>query len=356
MRLKASIVFLGMCFSQLSLAEEVKVVATIKPLQLLAADIVGDTGRVDVLIPPGASPHHYSMKPSDRRKLDEAGLVAWVGPDLETFLVKTLSHSSAPIVAMMADEAENDHADEGHEGHGGHTDHDDHKEEHASHHDEHETEKHHGHDEHHEGEKHHDHAEHADHHEDEKHDAHEEHAGHDHGHDHDSDPHLWLDPIFGLKYGKQLSEALSARYPAHADQFKANFQRLEAEVLSLDKELKQTFKPLQDKGFFVFHDAWGHFVGHYGLKQLGYFTVDPGRKPGAKHMQEIRNTLESQNATCVFSEPQFKPSIIRAVTSGLDVRSGELDPLAIDVSVQKNGYAVFLRGTGEKFSRCLSEI
>ena len=128
MRLKASIVFLGMCFSQLSLAEEVKVVATIKPLQLIAADIVGDTGRVDVLIPPGASPHHYSMKPSDRRKLDEAGLVAWVGPDLETFLVKTLSHSSAPIVAMMADEAESDHADEGHEGHGGHTDHDDHKE------------------------------------------------------------------------------------------------------------------------------------------------------------------------------------------------------------------------------------
>ncbi|WP_370280191.1 zinc ABC transporter substrate-binding protein [Pontibacterium sp.] len=360
MRLKATIVFLSLLFSQFSLAsEEVKVLASIKPLQLLAADIVGDAGEVELLIKPGASPHHYAMKPSDRRKLDSAHVVAWVGPDLETFLEKSLRGSDALVLQMAAAEEGHEdhdqHEGHGHEDHARHEDHDDHDEhdDHKGHddhaeHDDHAAHEEHGQDEHED----HDHAKHED--------EHDEHHGEEtvadahHDHEHAGDPHLWLDPIVTLEFGKELQEQLARRYPAHAETFASNYKRLEQNVLSLDAELKESFKPLQASGFFVFHDAWDHFVNHYGLNQLGYFTVDPGRKPGARHLTEIREQLEHKKAVCVFSEPQFKPSIIRAVTNGLEVRQGEIDPLATDTELTRDSYTAYIRSVADQFIGCLA--
>ncbi|HAC68916.1 MAG TPA: zinc ABC transporter substrate-binding protein, partial [Pseudomonas sp.] len=63
---------------------EVKVLTSIKPLQLIAAAIQDGAGQPAVLLPPGASPHHYALRPSDLRQVREANLVYWIGPDLET--------------------------------------------------------------------------------------------------------------------------------------------------------------------------------------------------------------------------------------------------------------------------------
>lgn len=323
MRFKTTIVFLSLFFSQFSLAaEDVKVLASIKPLQLIAHDIVGDAGKVELLLKPGTSPHHYSMKPSDRRKLASAGLIVWVGPEMEQFLAKTLRTVKTPALSMM------DGMD------------------HAAEHDESEDSGHHEESKH---EDHHEEPEHADHHEDVTE------TDHEHGHDHQGeDLHLWLDPVDVLQFAEVLKDTLSAQYPDHKETFAVNYARFSHNLRTLDSELQQQFLPLKSQGFFVFHDAWSRFVGHYDLKQLGYFTVDPGRKPGARHLTAIRHQLEDEKAVCVFSEPQFKSSIIRAVTSGLSVQQAEIDPLASDAVVTENGYATYIRNVADSVVDCLA--
>ena len=44
-----------------------------------------ETAHVDVMLPSGASPHTYALKPSDMQMLQRADLAIWVGEDLETF-------------------------------------------------------------------------------------------------------------------------------------------------------------------------------------------------------------------------------------------------------------------------------
>ncbi|MEZ5489918.1 MAG: zinc ABC transporter substrate-binding protein [Gammaproteobacteria bacterium] len=70
---------------------EVSLVVSIKPLQLIAASILGDEGTVRVLVPVSDSPHHYTMTPSDRVALDSADLVVYVGEQLETELHEVLN-------------------------------------------------------------------------------------------------------------------------------------------------------------------------------------------------------------------------------------------------------------------------
>nr|MDT0253921.1 zinc ABC transporter substrate-binding protein [Endozoicomonas sp.] len=74
-------------------AEHPKVLASIKPLQLIAQAVTEGVTNADVLLPPGSSPHSYSLKPSDARKLRNADVVFWVGPSMESFLSRMLAGS-----------------------------------------------------------------------------------------------------------------------------------------------------------------------------------------------------------------------------------------------------------------------
>ncbi|MCV6587710.1 MAG: zinc ABC transporter substrate-binding protein ZnuA [Marinobacterium sp.] len=299
-----------LCFGSLSAANvqaadgQPEVLASVKPLQLIAQAVVGDLGHTDVLIPPGASPHHYALKPSDRRKLKRADIMLWIGPDLELFLEKVVASSQVPALTLLPQDS---HADETAEEHAAHADKIDEKE------------------------------------------------GHDH-HDHGGvDPHLWLNPMEALKAAEQLSQRLATLYPQHKVTLEQNLLDFSARLITVDRQLKADLAPLQARGFFVFHDAYGYFMERYQLNMLGAFTVDPGRPIGTRHLADIRKQLKADAAVCVFGEPQFKAAVVKSVTEGLSVGYGELDPLALDARVSTTGYTDYLQQLGNQVKSCLSK-
>lgn len=94
--------------------EPVQLMASIKPLALIAKDLLGPLAEVDVLVPGGASPHDYSLKVSDVRRLRAADLVLWMGPEMERFLDKPLAGLANEKVLSLArpvdDHGSDDHA------------------------------------------------------------------------------------------------------------------------------------------------------------------------------------------------------------------------------------------------------
>lgn len=290
------LVFLLLLSPFSSAQEPLKVVTTVKPLQLVANAIVADLGDVDVLIPPGASPHHYSLKPSDMRLLRASDLVIWIGPDMEQFLSKTIKQLDVPVLRLLEEESEGHH-----------------------HHHEQTLE-------------------------------HEEHEGHDH---HGVDPHIWMDPLDMLQMAEKLTDQLSKQAPQHAVQLTLNFETFKKELLATDQRIEAQLSAYQDKGFVVFHDAFSRFVEHYHLKQLAFFTVDPARAPGAKKLAHIQAMLDKLEARCVFIEPQFKAEVIQRVVADKPIRLGHLDPLAIDVTLEQ-GYTGYLQQLAQNIETCLN--
>ncbi|MBA4502953.1 zinc ABC transporter substrate-binding protein ZnuA [Marinobacterium marinum] len=283
-------------------ASAADVVTSIKPLQLITSALTDGVTEPELLLPPEGTPHHYALKPSDMRKLADARVVLWVGPGLEQFLQKPLSRTNAKIVTLLPDSTPHVHEAEVA----------------VESHDEHE---------------------------------HEEHQSHVEG----EDPHIWLDPLNALAIADQVLPALQQAFPDQQEQLLANRAAFEQAVRRKDAELASQLSAYNQRGFFVFHDAYSGFVNHYGLNQLGYFTVDPARKPGARHLAEIRQQLEHSKAVCVFSEPQFTSAVVNAIISGLPVRLGELDPLARTAVLGPNGYTDYLQKLGDHFVACLKE-
>ncbi len=317
-----------------------QVVVSIKPVHSLVAAIMQGVGEPALIVEGAASPHTYSLKPSNARALENADVVFWVGHGLEAFLEKPLEALAGKATVVELEEApglvrlpfREGGAFEAHD-HGDEADHAD-GDEHAAH-DDHDA-----------------HADHAA----EDHTA-EEHAGEEHDHDHEHggfDMHLWLDPMNAKAMAKQIEETLVAADPANADRYKANGLALAEEIDTLDKDIATAVAPVADKPFVVFHDAYQYFENRYKVRVAGSITVSPETMPGAERIAEIHGKVKALNATCVFAEPQFEPKLVSVVTEGTDAKAGTLDPEGGALEAGPALYPELMRNLAKSLTDCLS--
>jgi zinc transport system substrate-binding protein len=225
---------------------------------------------------------------------------------------------------------------------GGHDDHGDEHEGHDDHGDEHEGhDDHEGHDEHegHEG-----HDEHADEHGDE-HDDH--HDGHAHG---EYDIHFWLDPDIAKTIVKIVTRELSELDPTNASTYKSNSAKALNEINQLISDAKSKIN--KDAKYVVFHDAYQYFEKRFGVEVIGALTVNPEVLPGAKQLAEIREVIEHENVNCLFSEPQFNPSIAETIAKDTGVKAAVIDPLGAELEPGKDLYFDLIGDIASSFESC----
>ena len=280
------------------------VLTSVRPLGFIAAAIADGVTPTEVLLPDGASPHDYALRPSDLKSMRSADLLVWVGPDLEGFMGKSVAQLPPNRVVeigtlagvkplLLAGEDDDEHDIHGVNASG---------------------------------------------------------AAHHHG---QYNMHLWMSPVIAKQAAEAIYGKLLELMPKKKDQLDANLRQFEEGLTKTDIKLGKMLQPVQGKGYFVFHDAYGYFEKHYGLSPLGHFTINPEIQPGAQRLHQIRTQLVEQKAVCVFAEPQFRPAVINAVAQGTTVRMGTLDPLGSGIALTRDSYVNFLSHLTSQYVSCL---
>lgn len=300
------------------------VLASVKPLGFIVSSIADGVTGTQVLVPAGASPHDYNLKLSDIQKVKSADLVVWIGEDIDSFLDKPISQIERKKVITIADLADvkpllsKAHHEHFHED-GDH----DHKHEHK-----------------------HDH----------KHDH-----DHDHKHDHDhhegltTNWHVWYSPAISKIVAQKVADKLTAQFPDKKALIAQNLSDFNRTLAEQSEKITAQLANVKDKGFYVFHDAYGYFNDAYGLKQTGYFTINPLVAPGAKTLAHIKEEIDEHKVNCLFAEPQFTPKVIESLAKNTKVNVGQLDPIGDKVTLGKNSYATFLQSTADSYMECLAK-
>ena len=323
---------------------EIKVVASIKPIHSLASYLMDGIAKPDLIVDGYASPHGFAMKPSHAKMLQNADLIFWVGEDIESFLEKPLNSIAkrAEKIELMDIKGLNvlefrernifdDHDDHDHDGHAkkkkdDHDDHEGHSKKKKDDHD--------------------DHDGHAKKKKDE-HDDHDDHEGHVHG---EYDPHIWLDPINAKVILKEMTEHLIENDSKNASTYKSNLDKALKDIDKLTMDVMTELN--QSVASIVFHDAYQYFEERFNVNILGAFTVNTDVMPGAEQLAEIREIIEHDKVSCVFSEPQFNPDIIKAVAKDMNIKTGVIDPLGATLDPGKDLYFDLINNMSSSFKGC----
>ncbi len=293
-------------FSAIGAAQaDVRVLTSIKPLQLIAAAVQDGVSVPEVLLPPGASPHNYALRPSDVRRVQEVDLLYWIGPDMETFLPRVLAgrtRESVPVQSLPDMHLRHFTASSDH---------------------------------------------------------HVESDADEHDHDHrpgSLDAHLWLSSANARVIAAKMAADLSRADPPNAARYESNVRAFYTRLDTLDAKIKQRVATIADKKFFVFHEAFDYFEDAYGLKHAGVFAVSSEVQPGAQHVAAMRARLAEFGKTCVFSEPPLRPKLADTLSAGLPVKLAELDALGGYTPASAQGYEQLLNKLADDLAGCLESL
>ena len=283
------------------------IISSVKPIAFIAQAVSDGVTNTDILLPDGASPHTYSLKPSDLAKIKTAELIIWVGEDLETFMPtvlksidknKQIELMDIPTIKSLLRTSTNNHDQQETHSHNNDSDHD-----------------HHG----------------------------------------EYDEHIWLSPKIAKEIAQAVHDKLITIYPDKKDIIDENLNEFTVKLAETEQNIAKKLINVQNSGYFVFHDAYGYFESQFGLKNLGSFTINPAVQPGVQTVYAIKRELKEHQAVCVFREPQFSPAVIEKIVNGTDVRIGELNPLGTDITLSKNAYSQFLLKLTQQLLDCLDK-
>lgn len=287
--------------------EQLKILSTIKPIHSLVSAIGGDLVDVEQIIPNNASPHHYSLKPSDLRKINKAALIFRIDPELESFLNKSLRSVSEDKIITLS-EAKNLTLLEAK----------------ASH----------------------------------EHDDHDEHKEDEHAEEHEAkalDYHLWLNPDNATAMANSIRDSLIKIAPENAEQLTKNTQQLTTSIQNKHQAITEQLKDVKDVPFLVMHDAWQYFTSHFQLKQLGTISAQERLKTSARALSKARSTIKDSNVKCLLAEPNLKKRTLSTLTENLSVNIGRIDPLGRDIPESDQAYPQLLQYTADKLLSCLKQ-
>ena len=301
-----------------AMSDTPKVAVDISPVHSLVSRVMHGVGTPDLIVQAGASPHGYTLRPSEAKALQDAQMVFWMGESLSPWMegaLDTLSSDATIITLLERDETILLEFREGalFEEH----DHDDHGDE-----------------------KHDDHG-------DEKHDDHGNHE--DHG---SYDPHAWLSPDNARIWLNLIASQLSIVDPENAGTYFANAAAGRLEIEALKAEVNSLLEPVRGKKFIVFHDAYQYFEEAFKISASGAISLGDASKPSPARIAEIQGRIEEESIDCVLSEPQFNKGLVATVMAGSNANTNVIDPLGVGLKPGPNLYNELIRDMTKTLVDC----
>lgn len=277
-------------------AAKVNVVTSIRPLELLVRAVATDNIAVTSLVGPGGSPHNYTLRPSQRRALEQADAIFWVGPGMESFLNRLLANNefSGRTHQLMLQTGTHGQAD--------HPETDD------------------------------------------------QNGDHDHGNG--EDPHVWVDPEHARSMARAIADELAGLDKANARAIHENLEVFEQQLDITEARIRKQLEPLQNHKLFAYHSAFTRFAEHYNLNLQGLLTLNPALSPGARHIAQVQGQLKQAGAACLLTEPQFNTQWWKSITQGLNITFSTWDALATDIPATAAGYIQFQQSIADAVLLC----
>jgi len=263
-----------------SVQAQLRVVVSIEPYREPVERLLGDEGQVEVLLPPGASPHGFEPTPRAVARLADADLVV-VNGRLDDWILDLLDAAEGDVARFVALEAlspgqllAGEPVDRGSDG----------------------TRR--------------------------------------------PNPHVWLDPRRMAVIVVALADRVAELRPDLADVVAARRDAYLAELQATDAEVAELLAPLAGAPFVPFHDAWPYFAQRYGLDLLLEIEPFPGREPSARQLTEAVQAIRAAGAVAIFTEVQLADRPARVLADEAGVALGLLDPVG---GVEgRNGYLQLL--------------
>jgi len=257
-------------FTTLSFATT-NVIVSVVPQKKFVEKIAGDKVNVTVMVTQGSSPHNYTPKPSQMKRLSSAKLYFSIGVEFEEVWLSKFTNQNKNLLIIDSTENIQKYPMEG-----------------------------------------------------EEHHVCKSLAHHDHD---ELDPHVWVDPQNVKIIAKNIYAALVKVDANNSNFYKKNYETYIKELDTLNTKIKEILKDSpKTSTFMVFHPSWGYFAKQYNLTQLP--VEIEGKAPKMRALVEIIKKAKEAKVQAIFTQPEFSDKASQNIATNLNIPVIKASPLA----------------------------
>lgn len=231
-------------------ADPPRVAVSVFPLYDVARRVAGDRLQVDLMLPPGRSPHDYEPSPAEAARVAKAQLVVVVGLGFDTWLERLARTVAGPEVTILAlgpqihplpliPELAGRHASRATAG--------------------------------------------------------------------AYDPHFWLDPLRMPPAIDAIAAAYARLDPGGTDHYRRQAAAVKQDVLTLHHQIASRASTWPKRPLVTLHRSLAYFADRYGLSIAAVIEAVPGLEPTAQDLAQIIETAKRTGTAAILAEPQLDP-------------------------------------------------
>ena len=128
-------------------------------------------------------------------------------------------------------------------------------------------------------------------------------------------PHLWTDPILGLRYAELVRDELAALDPRNEAYYHANYDSFEARIDELDRGIVAAVEtvPPANRLLLTYHDSWAYFAARYGMKVVGAVQPSDFSEPSAREVAGLIDQVRDLKVPAVFGSEVFPSDVMEKI-------------------------------------------
>jgi len=140
----------------------------------------------------------------------------------------------------------------------------------------------------------------------------------------ESDPHVWQNPLNAGIMTSNIADALAARDPANANDYRKNAAAYRATLEDADRQIRELVEtvPPANRKMVTNHDAFGYFIERYGLQFVGAVipSLSTQAEPSAKDIAALEDTIRREKVKAIFAESSLEPRTAAQIAKDTGVR------------------------------------
>jgi ABC-type Zn uptake system ZnuABC Zn-binding protein ZnuA len=138
----------------------------------------------------------------------------------------------------------------------------------------------------------------------------------------DPNPHVWMDPLYALRYAELMGEAFSELDPTNADYFRGNVGRFSTRINQLDAAIMSTVQtiPSGNRKLLTYHDSFAYFAPRYGFTVIGAIQPSDFSEPSPREVAALIDQIKAEGVPAIFGSEVFPSRVLEQIGREANVR------------------------------------
>jgi ABC-type Zn uptake system ZnuABC Zn-binding protein ZnuA len=131
----------------------------------------------------------------------------------------------------------------------------------------------------------------------------------------DPNPHLWMDPVYALRYAELMRDWFSQADPANASAYAANLVAYKARLDELDGLIRKAVAsvPAADGKLLTYHDSWAYWAREYGFTVIGAVQASDFSDPSPQEVARLIGQIRAEKVPAVFGSEVFPSPVLEQI-------------------------------------------